>query len=44
MNYNDIVKKYLAEYLKDFGLSHINFYVSKLEDANLIGSAIAALS
>ena len=44
MNYNDLVKKYLAEYLKDFGLSHINFHVSKLEDANLIGSAIAALS
>ncbi len=44
MNYNDLVEKYLADYLKDFGLSHINFHVSKLEDANLIGSAIAALS
>jgi len=44
MKYNDMVKKYLAEYLEDFGLSHINFEVSQLEDANLIGSAIAALS
>jgi hexokinase len=43
-DYNELVKKNLDELLESFGLGHIHFHVNKLDDANLIGSAIAALS
>ena len=44
LDYNELVKKFLEAQLADFGLGHINFQFSQLNDANLIGSAIAALS
>ncbi|MDR0799337.1 MAG: hexokinase [Dysgonamonadaceae bacterium] len=43
-DYNKIVSDSLHGFLASFGLEHIHVYTSKLEDANLIGSAIAALS
>jgi hexokinase len=43
-DYNELVSESLQEFLSEFGLGHIHFYVSKLNDANLIGASIAALS
>ncbi|MDR0507395.1 MAG: hexokinase [Dysgonamonadaceae bacterium] len=43
-DYNKIVTDSLHNFLAAFGLNHIHVYTSKLDDANLIGSAIAALS
>ena len=44
LDYSELVKKYLKIYLQSYGLGDIHFHFSKLEDPNLIGSAIAALS
>jgi hexokinase len=43
-DYNKIVSDTLHENLEAFGLAHIHVFTSKLDDANLIGAAIAALS
>ncbi|MDR2843835.1 MAG: hexokinase [Candidatus Symbiothrix sp.] len=43
-DYNQLVSDHLHNYLAAFGLNHIHVYTSRLNDANLIGSAIAALS
>ncbi|GHV57207.1 hexokinase [Bacteroidia bacterium] len=43
-DYNELVREYLEKLLHSFGLGHIHFHINKLDDANLIGSAIAALS
>jgi hexokinase len=43
-DYHELVRKNLEALLSSFGLGHIHFHINKLEDANLIGSAIAALS
>jgi hexokinase len=43
-DYNVLVKKTLEAILGSLGLGHIHFHISRLDDANLIGSAIAALS
>jgi hexokinase len=43
-DYNELVQDNLETLLIGFGLGHIHFHVNKLDDANLIGSAIAALS
>ena len=43
-DYSELVKENLNSLLDSFGLGHIHFHVSHLEDANLVGSAIAALS
>ncbi|MDR1526523.1 MAG: hexokinase [Dysgonamonadaceae bacterium] len=43
-DYNEWVREYLEKILNNFGLEHIHFHINKLDDANLIGSAIAALS
>jgi hexokinase len=43
-DYNALVKKNLETILESLGLGHIHFHISRLDDANLIGSAIAALS
>jgi hexokinase len=43
-DYNELVRDNLETLLTGFGLGHIHFHVNKLDDANLIGSAIAALS
>jgi hexokinase len=43
-DYNELVSKTFQSLLAGFGLSHIHLHVSQLDDANLIGSAIAALS
>jgi hexokinase len=43
-DYNKLVSEYLHEFLAEFGLDHIHVYISQLDDSNLIGSAIAALS
>ncbi|MDR0863335.1 MAG: hexokinase [Candidatus Symbiothrix sp.] len=43
-DYNRLVSESLHEFLTEFGLEHIHVYTSQLDDANLIGSAIAALS
>ena len=42
-NYNELVRENLESLLKSFGLN-IHFHFNHLNDANLIGSAIAALS
>jgi hexokinase len=43
-DYNKLVSESLHEFLAEFGLGHIHVYTSQLDDANLIGAAIAALS
>jgi hexokinase len=43
-DYNKLVSESLHEFLASFGLEHIHTYTSQLNDANLIGAAIAALS
>jgi hexokinase len=43
-DYNKIVSATLSELLGKFGLAHIHVFVSQLDDANLIGSGIAAMS
>jgi len=43
-DYNVLVKETLDTILDSFGLGNIHFHFSRLDDANLIGSAIAALS
>ena len=43
-DYNKIVSESLDVFLKSFGLEHVHVFISRLNDANLIGSAIAALS
>ena len=43
-SYKDIVMKELALLLKEFGLDSVRVVVEKTENANLIGSAVAALS
>ncbi|MDR2466203.1 MAG: hexokinase [Prevotellaceae bacterium] len=43
-DYNKIVADSLDLFLKSFGLEHVHVFISRLNDANLIGSAIAALS
>jgi len=43
-DYNALVKSHLATILDSYGLGHIHFHINRLDDANLIGSAIAALS
>ncbi|MDR2473539.1 MAG: hexokinase [Tannerella sp.] len=43
-DYNVLVTNYLEEILTNLGLGHIHFRINRLDDANLIGSAIAALS
>ncbi|MDR2682385.1 MAG: hexokinase [Dysgonamonadaceae bacterium] len=43
-DYNEWVRESLEKLLESFGLGHIHFHINKLDDANLIGSAIAALS
>jgi hexokinase len=43
-DYNVLVKNTLDELLASYGLGHIHFHFSRLDDANLIGSAIASLS
>ncbi|MDR0415695.1 MAG: hexokinase [Prevotellaceae bacterium] len=43
-DYNELVRENLEILLDSFGLGHIHFHINKLDDANLIGSAIAALS
>jgi hexokinase len=43
-DYHLLVKENLDTLLSGFGLNHIHFHINKLDDANLIGSAIAALS
>ncbi|MDR0541133.1 MAG: hexokinase [Dysgonamonadaceae bacterium] len=43
-DYSELVRENLEKLLHGFGLGHIHFHINKLDDANLIGSAIAALS
>ncbi|MDR2804664.1 MAG: hexokinase [Dysgonamonadaceae bacterium] len=43
-DYNEWVRENLEKLLSSFGLEHIHFHINRLDDANLIGSAIAALS
>ncbi len=43
-DYKDLVTSELQKLLTEFGHSDIEVHVSKMENANLIGSAIAALS
>lgn len=43
-DYNECVREHLEKLLDGFGLGHIHFHINRLDDANLIGSAIAALS
>ncbi len=43
-DYKDVVMKELQELLEDLGLSDVYVHLDKMENANLIGSAIAALS
>jgi hexokinase len=43
-DYPKLVSESLHEFLAEFGLGHIHVYTCQLDDANLIGSAIAALS
>jgi hexokinase len=43
-DYNERVRENLEKLLATFGLGHIHFHINRLDDANLIGSAIAALS
>jgi hexokinase len=43
-DYNQLVAGCLDKFLTEFGLGHIHIYINQLDDANLIGSAIAALS
>jgi hexokinase len=44
VNYKDIVSQYLRILLDDFGHRDVVVDIDKMENANLIGSAIAALS
>lgn len=43
-DYKDLVMTELQELLTEFGHSDVHVYVSRMDNANLIGSAIAALS
>ncbi len=43
-NYKNIVMAELQDLLDEMGLKDVHVYVSKMDNANLIGSAIAALS
>lgn len=43
-DYSELVRETLEKLLHSLGLSHIHFHMNRLDDANLIGSAIAALS
>jgi hexokinase len=43
-DYHELVRENLESLLTSFGLGHIHFHMNRLDDANLIGSAIAALS
>jgi hexokinase len=43
-DYHDLVRDQLELLLHQFGLDPIHFHINRLNDANLIGSAIAALS
>jgi hexokinase len=44
MNYNELVSDCLQNILEDLGLGEIRVDIKQMENANLIGSAIAALS
>jgi hexokinase len=44
VNYKDIVSHYLRSLLDGFGFKDVAVDIDKMENANLIGSAIAALS
>jgi hexokinase len=43
-NYKDLVSEELRKLLIEFNLSDVHIHISKMKNANLIGSAIAALS
>ncbi|WP_029902047.1 hexokinase [Prevotella sp. 10(H)] len=43
-NYKDMVSEELRKLLEEFNLSDVQVHISKMKNANLIGSAIAALS
>ena len=43
-NYKDLVSEELRKLLIEFNLSDVHVHISKMKNANLIGSAIAALS
>lgn len=43
-NYKDMVDKELEKLLNEFDLTGVKVHISQMENANLIGSAIAALS
>ena len=43
-DYHVLVREHLETLLQSFGLGHIHFHFNNLDEANLVGSAIAALS